>query len=61
MRGKYFFFSNKETLFRIVVVSKTAFTEDALEYVKNKKNWVQDKSFDLIEEREDGYNVVWIS
>lgn len=60
IKGKYFF-SSKETLFRVVVVSKSTFTEDAINYVKDKKNWIQKRSFDLIEEKINGYNVVWIA
>lgn len=55
------FYRKKSNPFRMIIISKSSFTDDALEYVKDSKNWINKKSFDLVEQKDDMYNVIWIS
>jgi len=59
--GLSFWRSTKEHPFRIIVVSKSSFADDALEYVEKTQNWIDKKSFDLIVQRNDVYDIVWIN
>lgn len=51
----------KTRLCAIVVVSTSGFTESAKRYVQNKRNWIKNRSFNLVQERPEGYLTVWIS
>lgn len=52
---------HRRTTFRIIAVSPVSFTEEAMEYARNKKIWYTAAGFtpDLIEEKTGGYKVVW--
>lgn len=43
---------------RILIVSTSSFTESAKTFVKDRRNWVGGKSFDLVEKGPKGYIVV---
>lgn len=60
-RGIKRVFSDELSPFRIIVVSKSSYADDAIEYVKEQKNWIKGVSFDLIEQKDDVSNIVWIS
>ena len=51
----------KRTVSRIVVVSTSSFAESAVNYAKDKRSRIGQKTFDLIEETPKGYRVIWIS
>lgn len=44
----------------ITVLSTSGFTKPAKAYVKDKKNWIKKRAFDLIQEVPDGYMVVQV-
>lgn len=54
-------FLQEKNPFRIIAVSPSSFSDDAVEYAKNKKNWIKRVSYDLIEQKNDMYNIIWIS
>jgi len=51
----------KNPVFRVVAVSTSSFSESAKQYVGNKENQINGRSFDLIIDKEKGYYVEWIS
>ena len=60
-RGVKKLFLDDHNPFRIIVVSNSSFTDDAVEYVKNRENSIKKVSFDLIEQKDDISNIIWIS
>ena len=63
LRGEIYDVINKTKarVYATVVVSTSDFTESAKKYVRNKKNWIKKHSFDLVQERPDGYIATWVS
>jgi hypothetical protein len=43
----------------VTCISTTPYASSAINYVKNKGNWVKGIQFDLIKEKPKGYEVIW--